>query len=170
MIRVLKASDGSAFRALRLESFQESPLAFSESYEDEKVKSVEVFSAELVPQGTPPEYYLLGAFDHEQTLVGFVKFKRDQRSKARHKSMVHAMYVKPAFRGHGIGRKLMLEVIRRAREMPGLEQIHLWVLHTDRSASAFYASLGFVNQGPFVRKDMKIGEVYVDAEYMVLNI
>ena len=51
-----------------------------------------------------------------------------------------------------------------------LEQIHLWILHTDRSASGFYQRLGFIPQGPLVKKDLKVGDQYIDAEYLVLYL
>lgn len=166
-IRLLQAADAAAFRQLRLLSFQESPLGFSESYEDESKRPLSDFEEEITPIGSPPTYYVLGAFLEDQ-LVGFVKFKRDKRSKALHKSMVHAMYTKPELRNQGIGKLLMEELISRAEAMPGLEQIHLWVLHTDRSASGFYQRLGFIPQGPMVKKDLKVGDQYIDAEYLVL--
>ncbi|NRB51612.1 MAG: GNAT family N-acetyltransferase [Saprospiraceae bacterium] len=166
-IRLLQAADAADFRQLRLLSFQESPLGFSESHEDESKRPLSDFEEEITPIGTPPTYYVLGAFLQDQ-LVGFVKFKRDRRSKALHKSMVHAMYTKAELRSQGIGKRLMEEVIRRAQAMPGLEQIHLWVLHTDRSASGFYKRLGFIPQGPMVKKDLKVGDQYIDAEYLVL--
>lgn len=169
-IRVLQVEDAPAFRNLRLESFRESPLGFSESYEDEKERPLLDFEEEVIPVGDPPEYYILGAFNPAGNLIGFVKFKRDKRSKARHKSMVHAMYTKAEERNKGIGKWLMEEVIRRAQVMEGMEQIHLWVLHTDRTAAGFYQRLGFISQGPFVKKDLKVGDVYIDAEYMVLYL
>lgn len=168
-IRILQSDDAVAFRQLRLLSFQESPFGFSESFEDESKRPLSDFEQEVSPIGNPPSYYVLGAFDKEE-LVGFVKFKRDQRSKAQHKSMVHAMYTRSDLRNRGIGKLLMEEVIQRARVMPGLEQIHLWVLHTDRSASGFYQRLGFIPQGPLVKKDLKVGDQYIDAEYLVLYL
>lgn len=167
-IRVLQVEDAQEFRSLRLESFREAPLGFSESYEDEKERPLSDFQQEITPSGNPPEYYVLGAFNPTEELIGFVKFKRDKRSKARHKSMIHAMYTKAAERNKGIGKLLMEEVMQRAQAMEGMEQIHLWVLHTDRTAAGFYQRLGFISQGPFVKKDLKVGEVYIDAEYMVL--
>lgn len=166
-IRLLQAADALAFQQLRLLSFQESPLGFSESFEDESKRPLSDFIEEITPIGDPPTYYVLGAFLQDQ-LVGFVKFKRDRRSKALHKSMVYAMYTRAEMRNKGIGKLLMEEVIRRAKAMAGLEQIHLWVLHTDRSASGFYQRLGFIPQGPMVKKDLKVGDQYIDAEYLVL--
>ena len=167
--RFLIKKDAIAYRALRLNSYQESPLAFSESYQDEQSRSIDSFEKELVHKGNPPEWFVLGAFTEEDHLIGFVKFRRDQRSKARHKSMVHAMYVAPEFRGLQVGNQLMEEIIELAKAMAGLEQIHLWVLHANgQTAANFYSKLGFIKQGPLVLQDLKYGETYIDAQYMVL--
>ena len=168
--RLLRNEDAEDYRALRLQSYQEAPLAFSESFEDERVKPITSFTEELQILGQPEEWYVLGAIQDDQ-LIGFVKFRRDQRSKARHKSMVHAMYVAPAYRKLGVGQALMDALITRARALPGLEQIHLWVLHANgKTAANFYQNIGFQRQGPLVKDDLKWQDQYIDAEYMVLRI
>ncbi|MEQ9405796.1 MAG: GNAT family N-acetyltransferase [Cyclobacteriaceae bacterium] len=170
--RLLAKEDASIYKDARLNSYQHDPYAFSESYEDEKGKAASVFAEELIIKGDPPEWFVLGAFSEKNELTGFVKFRRDLRSKARHKSMIHAMYVHPEFRSFGVGKQLVDEAINRARNLNGLEQIHLWVLHSDlsNSASDFYIKCGFERQGPLVKKDLKIGEAYIDAEYMVMHL
>ena len=166
--RILTEDDTIDYQALRLYSYQEAPYAFSESYEEEEEKDIEVFAQELETIGNPPESFILGGFVGGR-LISFVKFRRDLRSKGRHKAMIHAMYTIPDYRGNGIGKQIILEIIMRAMQMSGLEQIHLWVLHSEKhvSASDFYQELGFVSQG-IVKNDLKIGEDYMDAEYMIL--
>lgn len=168
--RVLHDADASAYRELRLRSFQESPLAFSESFEDEQHRSFVSFKEEIQTLGTPPEWFVLGAFDLRQ-LVGFVKFRRDQRSKARHKAMIHAMYLAPEYRKRSIGKVLMEKLLIQVRQLAGLEQVHLWVLHANnQSAANFYRSIGFRSQGPMVKDDLKWNDQYIDAEYMTLRL
>lgn len=164
--RILDTSDAEAYRSLRLYSFQEAPFAFSESYEDEKLRPLSYYEALLEVQGNPPERYILGAFSDKNELIGIATFRRDQRSKALHKAMVYAMYVHPEYRGKQIGHDLMTEIIQRAQQMPGMEAIHLWVLHAHTSAAPFYQQLGFESKGK-VNNDLKIGNQYIDAEYMV---
>ncbi len=84
--------------------------------------------------------------------------------------MIHAMYVDPGFRRLGIGRQLVKQTLELAIAIVGLEQIHLWVLHADGSAADCYRACGFVSQGAVAKNDLKVGERYVDAEYMVLNL
>ena len=169
-IRVLTPNDAAAYKQLRLLSLQESPLAFSESLEDEAQKEMETIALELTAIGQPPASFVLGAFSHENELWGFVTFKRDQRSKALHKSMIHALYVTPAQREKKIGAALINTIISYARQLNGLEQIHLWVLYADSSATDFYKKMGFISQGTLVKNDLKIGDIYVDAAYMVLYL
>ena len=168
--RLLTPEDAVGYRALRLHSYQEAPLAFSESYEDERHRPLADFAEELQQHGRPPEWFVLGAILDDR-LTGFVKFRRDRRSKARHKSMLHAMYVHPDLRGEGVGKALVERTLERARQLDGLEQIHLWVLHAEgKSAAAFYRRLGFRSQGPLVHQDLKAGETYIDAEYMTIHL
>jgi hypothetical protein len=61
----------------------------------------------------------------------------------------------------------MQEVVRRARLMPGLEQITL-IVSTHIPARQLYLSLGFQSYG-IEPKSLKIGEHYVDDELMVLR-
>jgi len=167
-IRKIGPEDENAYRDLRLLSYQEASFAFSESYEDECKKPVSLFVAELTAVGYPEEYFILGAFSESKELMGFVKVRRDQRSKARHKSMIHAMYVASQYRKSGVGQQLIDYLLEICIGMPGLEQIHLWVLyHNDQSAAPFYQGLGFKLQGPVVKKDLKVGSEYIDAGYMV---
>ena len=169
-IEVLDIKNTNDYQKLRLKSFQEVPLAFSESYEDEVQRDRASFEQELMVEGSPPEQFILGAFDELHQLVGFVKFRRDKRSKARHKSMIHAMYVAPVYRGQQIGKQLVDELLSRVKQLKGLEQIHLWVLHAHTSAADFYKKCGFISQGTLVKNDLKIGDRYVDAEYMVMYL
>lgn len=167
-IRLLFESDTAAYQELRLKSYKDAPLAFSESYEDEKNKSLNEFKDELTILGSPPESFVLGAFLPNQELIGFVKFRRDLRSKARHKSMIHAMYTDSKYRNHGIGKSLIQNLLKKTALITGLEQIHLWVLHSETTAAGFYIKCGFKSQGTLVKKDLKVGDAYVDAEYMVM--
>lgn len=170
-LRLLQQAEAQAYRELRLQSYLEDPFAFSGSYNDEYDKSVEDFQEELLVKGDPPEWFVLGAYESDR-LIGFVKFQRDERSKAIHKSMVHAMFVDPAYRKQQVGKMLIDELIERAKKMEGLEQIHLWVLHSEHSISAsnFYKKCGFESQGPVVKKDLKVDGYYIDAEYMVMYL
>ncbi|MGZ3902366.1 MAG: N-acetyltransferase family protein [Bacteroidia bacterium] len=167
IIRLLTPADVSAYKAFKLYSLSESPFAFSDSYEDESKKSDLDFQRELEIVGLPAESFVLGAFSPLKELIAFVKFKRDVRTKARHKASLHSLYVKPQYRGSGLAKKLLEELFKTIKPLQNLEQIHLWALISDSSVVHFYEKCGFLKQGAIVKNDLKIDGKYVDASYMV---
>ena len=111
--------------------------------------------------------FYLGAF--EETLIGMVGFRREEGIKDRHKGLVFSMYVLPERRGHGIGKALMQELIAQAKQLAGLEQLHLAVVTTNRAACHLYRSLGFEVYGTTPRA-LKLGGQYWDEDLMVLYV
>lgn len=167
-LRLLNASDVGNYRDMRLRALQSSTMSFSESYEDEARNDLNYFASCM---GLSSEHFTVGFFDQNQQLIGVATFKRDQRSKARHKSYIHTMYVDPSHRNQKIGARILSDLIQRAKEMSSLEQIHLWVLNPEISAARhLYAKNGFIGQGTIVRRDLKINGIFVDAEYMTLDL
>lgn len=167
-VRRLESSDSEKYRELRLFAFTESAHSFCEGFEDEEGRPSEYFTACM---GTEPEHFTVGILTESQRLIAMATFRRDQRSKARHKSYIHTMYVTPEFRGRKMGSVLLAELVESAQSLEGLEQIHLWVLNPETSpARKLYLKAGFVSQGPVVANDLKINGVYVHAEYMTLAL
>ncbi len=77
------------------------------------------------------------------------------------------MYVSPAYRGKGIGKELMLEVIKKAQQLSDIEQLQLTVVSTNQSAKQLYTSLGFSEYG-HEKRALKADGVYYDEDHMVL--
>src|SRR6476620_7955468 len=120
-VRFLNHGDVEAYQGLRLLSLKESPFAFSDSLEDEPGKTDDDYLAEIIQHGNPPERFTIGAFAEDGGLTGFVGFVRDLRTKARHRAMVRALYVVPQYRGRGIARKMLLQLLHTAEMIPNLE-------------------------------------------------
>ena len=163
-ICVLSAADAEAYQALRLRSLKEDPDPFGATYDEWLSRPVAQITQRL--RTTTPEAYILGAFE-EDTLVGIIAFTRDDKRKFRHKGGITSMYVAPEARGRGIARDLLLDVVARARELRGLEQITLSVVSDNAPAHGLYLSAGFEVFGT-ERHAMKDGDRYLDEDHMVL--
>ena len=74
--------------------------------------------------------------------------------------------MRPESRGKGVASALMKEIVRRARDMDGVEQITL-VASANLPAQRLYKALGFESYG-IEPHSLKIGNDYVDDVLMVL--
>lgn len=165
-IRVLDERDVRQYQDLRLKALKLSPEAFGSTYEREVQFTLETF-AERIKRANGK--FALGAFDDSGSLVGIVNFVRENGLKSLHKGNVYGMYVAPEASGHGLGKKLMLDLVKIASCYEGLEQINLTVMSENIIAKKLYKSLGFEIYG-VERKALKVNEQYFDEDLMVLYI
>ncbi|RED66278.1 GNAT family N-acetyltransferase [Cohnella lupini] len=163
IIRVLQVTDAQAYQELRLGSLTVNPEAFGSTYEREANFSMETVIERVKPTN---DKFVIGAFDASGSLVGIVTFMRDNGLKTVHKGNVYGMYVAPEQRGKGIGKSLMLELLKKAKEIAGLEQINLTVVSDNDSAKKLYESVGFEAYG-VERNAMKFEGRYFDEDFMV---
>jgi ribosomal protein S18 acetylase RimI-like enzyme len=137
-MRHLSSDDAARYRDIRLEALRRDPDAFSSTIEDEGDEPL-AFFVDRLARST-----VFGAFRGDE-LVGIAGFFVQPGRKHRHKGMLVGMYVRPAARGVGIGRRLVEAVVDHARGR--VELIELSVISDNRAARALYANLGFVVYG-----------------------
>jgi RimJ/RimL family protein N-acetyltransferase len=166
LIRKLTEDDLDALWALRLRGLKDNPEAFGSTYEETLARGKESMQQRL--RAEENETFFLGAFE-ESRLIGKVAFFREEGTRSRHKGYVISMFVAPESRGLGAGKALVQALIARARQIEGLEQLHLAVVTTNQAAYQLYRSLGFEVYGTEPRA-LKAGEEYWDEYLMVLRL
>jgi RimJ/RimL family protein N-acetyltransferase len=139
-IQRLTEAHAEALWKLRLRALETEPASFAESPEEHARMSLPAYAERLRSGGD--ENFVLGAIV-EGELVGMVGFARETRIKRRHRGMIWGMYVTPPWRGKSVGRELLGEAIRLAKQLPGLSRIQLSVSETTPGAQRLYEKLGF---------------------------
>jgi ribosomal protein S18 acetylase RimI-like enzyme len=138
-IRKLTPQDAPQFQRLRLIGLRSQPSAFASSYEEEKGRALAAIEAQLAES---PDSAIFGAFTNNE-LIGVVALGREGMRKLAHKGYIWGMFVDAASRQQGVARRLMLQAIAMARNMPDLRQLNLGVNANNSAALRLYESLGF---------------------------
>ncbi len=135
-IQEIRSEHLDSYKKLIVRGLMEDEESFRISPEDEELEGF--------PTLDSIESFTLGAFDQDR-LVGVASFTRDghNRRKLRHKGVLFKLYVDPGFRGKGIAKKIIIEIIERVRSIEGIEQINLTVVPANAKAKYLYESLGF---------------------------
>jgi ribosomal protein S18 acetylase RimI-like enzyme len=163
-IRALTQADAPSFRRLRQEALEREPQSFGESPAEHQALTLEKIAARLESDSN----FVVGAFADGE-LIATAGFFREQAIKRRHNGRIWGVYVDPHWRAKGVGRRLLCNLIERARALPGLEQISLTVNADQPAAKRLYLSLGFEIFG-HESGALKLGETYVDEDLMFLRL
>jgi GNAT superfamily N-acetyltransferase len=164
-IRLLTEADAQALWDLRLLALETDPWSFVDSPEEHRAITLDVYASRL--KGNDRSNFVVGAFSGD-ALVGMTGFYQEQPLKRRHKGWIWGVFVHPDARGRGIAKRLMLEVIRRAKAIDELDMVLLTVGVGQPAPRALYTSVGFRSFGT-EPGGLKIGGEARDEENMVLE-
>ncbi len=167
-IVIVEPALSAAYKQLRLRGLQEHPEAFGESASSFADKPLEAIQQQI-QTGMRTGGVVLAALSQSGSMVGAVGLAVTDSEKTRHRGLLWGMYVLPEARGQGIATRLIEDLIKRAEEMPQLEQIHLAVVTTNLAAIRIYKALGFSIYGTDPRV-IRIESTYFDEYLMVRGL
>lgn len=137
-IRKMQATDGGIYKAVRLLSLQESPLAFGSTYAEESTFSDQDWDGRAKGL-TVPEATGLLAFERE-SVCGIVRGGPDEQDPKI--GWVASMWVDPTVRRRGVGRLLLHELVEWGRGRK-LKELKLEVTSRNGPAIRLYERSGF---------------------------
>jgi len=126
---------------------------------DLSFQNVEHELAGLPGKYAPPEGMILIAWSAERKPVGIVALRP---TSARGVCEMKRLYVKPAARGHVLGRRLAEHIIACAHDM-GYKRMLLDTLASMQAAQKLYAEIGFRPTEPYYNNPLP-GTVYLALE------
>jgi len=161
-LRPLHRDHWQAFRALRLMSVADSPLAIYPTYDEEANRRPEEIQDRIAES---PTQVVFGAFDGG-TLAAIAGLRWDPLVQVAHKAVLWGVFVHPDWRRGGLARRLLRELFAYARTR-GVTQVKLSVNVENEKAAALYRSLGFEVYGREPRA-MRVDGRYHDEDLMLL--
>nr|WP_294948305.1 GNAT family N-acetyltransferase [uncultured Mucilaginibacter sp.] len=102
-------------------------------------------------------------------VIGFLFFIRQQKAKNAHVGEL-GLNVHAGYRAMGIGRTLMETLIKWANNCGAIEKIVLQVFATNHNAINLYKTLGFQEEGRFVKAIKQKDGAYADVIQMYLFV
>ncbi|MBW2577501.1 MAG: GNAT family N-acetyltransferase [Deltaproteobacteria bacterium] len=164
--RELVPDDAPQFRNLRLDALTTSSDVLAATLEE-----VEADSEGVVRQDIDARIrnggFSVGAFSKQLEMVGMVNVARPSLERLRHIGCVWGVYVSTEHRNRGLARELLLELIRLARNIEDLHQLHIEVVTSNASAVRLYQEVGFECYGTQPRA-IRTNEGYHDEYQLAL--
>ncbi|MEH1951344.1 MAG: GNAT family N-acetyltransferase [Nostoc sp.] len=165
IVKKITKDDTKNYRQIRLEALDKNPDSFGTTYQEEVIKTIEQFRDRIPVDNNN---FILGCFE-DKHLIGIVAFHQESRIKLRHKAYISSMYIQQEYRGKGVGKLLLNELIERAKAINDVEILLLDVVKNNVLAKALYLSLGFQTYGT-EKRAYKYKNEYFDLEFMCLQI
>jgi GNAT superfamily N-acetyltransferase len=138
-IRRVRAEEGSALMQVRLSALLDAPYAFGATYTDSIQRPGDEWAARAAASsaGGSEAIFLAHAPDGVVGMAG--GFTPTDRRLVR---ILWGVWVEPALRGQGLGRRLVDSVLDWAA-IAGADRIELWVAEPNAPALRMYQSMGF---------------------------
>ncbi len=136
LIRIIEPNENESYLNFKRSILKKDEINFRISAED--------IGDASFPTSANQNSFTLGAFLVNQ-LVGIVSFQLEEenRKKLTHRAILGGMMIDEEFRGKGVGKSLVAEVLKRVEKLEWVEQINLTVMSHNNIAIALYSKFGF---------------------------
>ena len=147
LIRPVRLSDVEAFRTMRLEAVRDYPLAFTADLAETEARPIEWWR-DLLSRNTGDGNagVIMVADGGDGELAGMTGLYAPTQPKLAHAATLWGVYVRPQFRGLGIGERLLRACIDWAR-VKNFATVKLSVVEGNDVARRCYERVGFTTYG-----------------------
>jgi ribosomal protein S18 acetylase RimI-like enzyme len=149
LIRPVQMSDVEAFRAMRLEAVRDYPLAFTADLAETSARPIDWWRdliARNSGDGAASVIMVADAGEGAGELAGMTGLFSPTQPKLSHAASIWGVYVRPHYRGRGIGEQLLRACIEWARAKDFVT-VKLSVVEGNDVARRCYQRVGFTTYG-----------------------
>lgn len=163
--RLLNPADYQEYQGIWLNCLKQHPDNFGSTYE-EAIQG-ESYKLTNAIQAADEYDFAFGAFTSDRVLIGICGFITEMRVKARHRGELVQLFVDAAFKGRGVGYKLVQLTVKKAFANGQTEQVILSVAAVNEGAIRLYKQVGFKEYGR-LGNYFKSGDVYFTQSFFCL--
>ncbi|HEX4797430.1 MAG TPA: GNAT family N-acetyltransferase [Humisphaera sp.] len=145
LIRPIQLADVEAFAQMRIEAVRDYPLAFTADLGQTQGRSMDEWK-ELAARNAGDGAEVIMLADAGRALAGMSGVFVPKAGKLAHVGTIWGVYVRPAFRGQNVGRRLLEACIDWARKQR-LVALKLSVVAGNDAAQRCYERCGFATYG-----------------------
>ena len=156
----LAASEWETYKNLRLEALREDPQSFGDNFVEMALLGDDHWKEEF----ENPKSFILVARDGKAPFAMAAAYQEDGE-KMQHIAYVWGVYAKKSYRGKGIGRQLMEELLDEIGKTREIEKVDLNVNTSQLAAVRLYEKLGFEIVGT-LHNELKVEGKYYDEHLM----
>jgi RimJ/RimL family protein N-acetyltransferase len=146
LLRPIRLDDLNPFRAMRIEAVRDYPLSFTADLAVTLARTDDAWREQLAGATGDGSGVIMLADAGQRGLAGMAGVFTPPQPKLAHGGVVWGVYVRPPFRGRGVGERLVRACIDWARAKP-LVMLRISVVAGNDVAWRCYERCGFVHCG-----------------------
>ncbi|MEK7141350.1 MAG: GNAT family N-acetyltransferase [Patescibacteria group bacterium] len=157
LVKIIKlsAEHWAKYKAIRLEALKSDPIAFADIYDNVVVYEDSYWRNRLI---NPEEIWLFAEIDSH--IVGMIGTYLRVNNQPLESAAIVGVYVSKNYRGKGISRKLMNQMLEEISKTGFIKKVKLWVAEIQNSARKLYEKSGFKYIGKDKKNIEHNGKVY----------